>query len=181
MGMATVALALFSGAAAYAQKTESITAVAMGTSTQLGRVISVEIRIYEYSTPDDQAALLEAFQSNGSQGLSNAIDKMKSKGRIAITGTVGYDLNYVRKFQQPDGSRIIRFVTDRPIRIGEAWSASRSMDYDITLGEIIIPAAGGKNSGTILPATKVTLNKKGELEMETLQNPWQLTNIKVHN
>jgi hypothetical protein len=42
---------------------------------------------------------------------------MKSVGRIAITGTVGYDLSYIRLIPIPTG-RKIRFVTNRLIRFG---------------------------------------------------------------
>jgi hypothetical protein len=166
-------------ASAQKQKTEQISSTAMGTSQQLGRMISVDLRIFEYSTADDQKALLEAFGQNGSEGLANALDKMKSKGRIAITGTLGFDVNYIRQFKMSDGSRKIRFVTDRPILFGEAWGATRSMDYQVSIGEIIIRKAKGKSTGTLMPAAKVKLNKDKELEIETYQNPWNLTNIKV--
>lgn len=81
-----------------------IQAQAMGQSTQLGQTFSVNIIINEFSTPDDQKALLEAFNQKGSEGLVNALSKMKSKGRLAITGTLGYEVTYIRQFPQPDGT-----------------------------------------------------------------------------
>lgn len=163
-----------------AQKT--IRAIARGTSTQLGRLINVDIRISSLSAATDQGALLEAFQAGGSEGLANALEKMRAKGRIAITGTLGYDLNYIRKFTDANGNTVVRFVTDRPIRFGEAWGSTRSRDYEITLGEIVIPKADPKKAkGTLMPATRVRLNKKGEIELENFQNPWELTNIKIYN
>jgi hypothetical protein len=179
---AAMAITLFCLAASIsvsAQKPEQISATAMGTSTQLGRIINIDLRIVEYSTADDQAALLEAFKSHGSEGLVNALEKMKSKGRIAITGTLGFDVNYIREFKMEDGSRKIRFVTDRPITFGEAWGARRSMDYMITMGEINISKDKGKNTGTLMPAAKIQLDKEGELKIETYQNPWNLRSIKV--
>ena len=164
-----------------AQQKMTIRAIARGTSTQLGKLINVDIYINEFSAPEEQKALLEAFQSNGSEGLANALDKLRAKGRIALTGTVGYDLNYIRTFQMPDGSRMIRFVTDRPVRFGEVWASTRSQDYKITVGEIIIPKDQKKMKGTLLPAVWVKLDKKGELELETYQFPWELTNMKIYN
>lgn len=157
----------------------AISANAMGTSTQLGRVVMVDIRIFEFSTPEDQKALLEAFAGNGQEGLANAVEKMSSKGRIAITGTLGFDLKYIREFKMPDGSRMIRFVTDRPIRFAEAWGSTRSMDYSLALGEIIISKEKGKTKGTLMPASKLILGKDKELGIETYQNPWNLVNIKI--
>lgn len=161
------------------QKQEMIQATAMGTSTQLGQIINIDLRINEYSTADDRAVLLQVFAEKGSEGLAHALDKMKSVGRIAITGTLGYDLSFIRTFDMPDGSRKIRFVTDRPITFGEAWSMSRSMDYSLSMGEVIISPDKKKSSGMLYPAAKLTLDKDKELTIETLQNPWKLENIMV--
>ena len=184
-----VSLSLLSGIFSFAQETpkpqkskpEYIQATAEGTSTQLGRMAEVTIIINEYSTADDQKVLIEAFEEKKNEGLNHALDKMKAKGRIAITGTLGYDLNYIRQFQMPDGSRKIRFVTDRPITFGEAWSSSRSMDYSLSGGEVIFSKEKGKSSGTLLPACEFKLDKEKHLEIEALQNPWKLLNIMVRN
>src|SRR4030095_3005589 len=80
-----------------------IQAQAMGTSTQLGRSFSVTAIINELSPPEDQKVLLEVFEAKGNEGLVNTLSKMPSKGRIAITGTLGGDLAYVRQFPMPDG------------------------------------------------------------------------------
>ncbi len=179
VALATVLMIGVSTSFAQKQKTEQISATAMGTSTQLGSVVSVDIRISEYSLPDDKEVLVGAFQEKGSEGLTNALHKMRSKGRIAITGTLGFDLNYIRVFPMPDGGRKIRFVTDRPIMFGEAWSSSRSMDYSLSMGEIIISKNKKETTGTLYPAARFKLDKDGEIEIELRQNAWKLTNIKV--
>ncbi len=182
VGFAIIALTAFvflTSITASAQKKMRISATAMGTAQQLGRIITVDLWINEYSTAEDKTALLEAFKTHGSEGLANALDKMKSKGRVAITGTLGYDVNYIRQFKMPDGSTKIRFVTDRPITFGEVWGSTRSMDYQLSIGEMIISKEKGKTSGTIIPASMVKLDKEGHIEIEAYQNPWKLVNIKV--
>jgi hypothetical protein len=180
--IAAIIAAIWSITPADALGQKTIRAIARGTSTQLGRLVNVDIRINSLSAASDQGALLEAFQAGGSEGLANALEKMRAKGRIAITGTLGYDLNYIRKFANPNGDTVIRFVTDRPIRFGEAWGSTRSRDYEITIGEVVIPKADPKKAkGTLMPATRVRLNKKGEIELENFQNPWELTNMKIYN
>ena len=82
---------------------ETIDATAMGTSTQLGKNVSVKVTIYEYSTDEDRQILIDAFKKGQNQGLVNALTKMKSVGRIAITGTLGYDLSYSRLIPTPTG------------------------------------------------------------------------------
>lgn len=178
---ATLVITISGYALGQERKREYVNAVAQGTSTQLGRMVSVDLIINDHSTPDDQKVLIEAFQQKGSEGLANALHKMHSKGRIAITGTLGFDVNYIREFPMPDGSRKIRFVTDRPITFGEAWTASRSSDYNLSMGELVIAADHNKSTGTILPVARFKLDKEKELTMETFQNPWKLVNIRISN
>jgi hypothetical protein len=152
-------------------------AQAMGQSTQMGQTFGITLIIEEYSTPDDQKALLTAFGEKQNEGLVNALSKMKTKGRLSITGTLGYDVTYIRTFPMPDGSTKIRLVTNRPIRFGEAWSDSRSMDYNLSGMELIISPDKKKNSGMLAPACQFKLDKENHIELELLQNEWKLVNI----
>jgi hypothetical protein len=154
-----------------------IQAQAMGTSTQLGRMATVNLHIKELSTVEDQKALIEAFNQKKNEGLVNAISKMSSKGRMAVTGTLGYDVNYIRRFDLQDGSMKIRLVADRPLRFGEVWSDTRSSDYNLSAVEIIVSPDRKKSSGTLYPACQLKMDKNGELELELYQNPWKLVNI----
>src|SRR6476646_8493842 len=160
------------------EKYETINCTAFGQGTQLGKTFSVNIIIQEYSEPSDKQILLDAFAKGGSQGLYNAVSKMQSKGHIAITGTVGYDINYLREFPSATG-RKIRLVTNRPITIGEVWTNSRSMSYNLSILELDIPKeTGAKGKGTLLPAAELKLNKKtNEIEIEAYKNPWRLASV----
>jgi hypothetical protein len=140
-------------------------------------MFSFNLWINELSTAEDQKALLEAFNAKGNEGLVNALSKMPSKGRISITGTLGYDVNYIRQFKLPDGTTKIRLVTDRPIRFGEVWSDSRSSDYNLSGIEIMLSPDKKKSSGTLMPACQFKIDKENHLEIEAFQNPWTLTNI----
>lgn len=175
--MSLMLLISSSGSAQKLPKSIYIQAQAMGESTQLGQTFGITLIIEEFSTPDDQKALLAAFNEKKNEGLVNALSKMHTKGRMSITGTLGYDVAYIRQWAQPDGSTKYRLVTNRPITFGEAWSDSRSMDYSLSGVEIIVYADKKKNSGTLLPAVQLKLNKENHLELETLQNPWKLVNI----
>ncbi len=156
---------------------EVIDAIAMGTSTQLGQTISVKVTVYEFSTDDDRAVLVDAFKQGQNQGLVNALTKMKSVGRIAITGTIGYDLSYIRLIPTPTG-RKVRFVTNRLVRFGEHYYNTQSKEYNLTAGEIEINDSDkDKNSGVLYPAAQLIINKEGQLEFQLRQNPWKLTSI----
>jgi len=62
--------------------TETIDATALGASTQLGRNFGVRITIYEFSSPEDGDILAQAFQNDQNDGLLNALERMRSVGRI---------------------------------------------------------------------------------------------------
>jgi hypothetical protein len=169
----TVALAL----SAENRKVSTIDATAMGTSTQLGSTVNVKITIYEFSTEEDRQILIEAFKKGQNQGLVNALTKMKSVGRIAITGTIGYDLSFIRLIPTPTG-RKIRFVTNRVLRFGEAYYNTQTTAYNLTAGEIDINDADKDKSGGVLyPAAQLVINKEGQLEFQLNKNPWKLVNI----
>lgn len=161
----------------YAQEPETIQAQAMGQSTMAGRSFGVTIRIEDYSTPAEQRALIDAFKRGGHEEMMKTLSKMKSKGRIGITGDVGYQAAYIRSIPTEDG-RIIRILTDRPINFGEAYANTRSMDYDLSLIEIHLSKDKGKSTGTLIPGGRVKVNKKKQIELETYHaEPWRLVGI----
>jgi hypothetical protein len=179
-GSLLVAFLLLGGIHASSQddrKIETIDATARGTSTQLGHTVSVKITIYQFSTPEDRQVLVAAFNKGQHQGLVKALSNMKSVGRIAIPGTLGYDLSYVALIPTPTG-RKIRFATNRVIQFAEAYYNTQSTAYDLTAGEIDLNDADkNKSSGVLYPAAQLIINKKGELQFELRKNPWNLVNI----
>jgi hypothetical protein len=159
------------------RKTEIIDATARGTSTQLGKTVSIKVTINQFSTEADRQVLVDAFKKGQHQGLVEALKKMKPVGRIAITGTVGYDLPYIALIPTPTG-RKIRFAADRWIRFGEAYYNTQSKSFDLTAGEIDLNDSDKNKSGGVLyPASQLIINKQGQLQFELRQNPWNLTNI----
>jgi len=158
-------------------KVETIDATATGTSTQLGQIVNVKVTIYEYSSDEDRQILIDAFKKGQNQGLVNALTKMKSVGRIAITGTLGYDLSYIRLVPTPTG-RKIRFVTNRLLRFGEAYYNTQTTAYNLTAGEFDINDSDkNKSAGVLFPAAQLVINKEGQLEFQLNKNPWKLVNI----
>jgi hypothetical protein len=149
----------------------------MGTSTQLGKTVSVKLIISQFSTEEDRAVLVDAFKKGQNQGLVDALSKMKPVGRIAITGTVGSDVAYIR-LVRTDTGRKIRFATNRLIRFGEAYSNSRTIAYNLTVGEIDLNDSDkSKSTGSLYPASQLIINKDGQLEFQLNKNPWKLVNI----
>ena len=157
--------------------TETIDATAFGTSTQLGRNFGVKLVIYEFSSPEDRDILIQAFQKGQNEGLVNALEKMKSVGRIQIPGTIGFELSFIREIITPNG-RTIRFVTNREIAFGESYWSTQTKSFNLTAGEINLDDKDrSKSGGVLFPAAQLIVNKEGELQWELNQNAWKLTNI----
>jgi hypothetical protein len=156
---------------------ETIDATAFGTSTQLGRTFGVKLIIYEFSDPEDRDILVQAFQHGQNDGLVNALEKMKSVGRITIPGTLGFDVSFIRETITPNG-RTIRFVTNRQIAFGESYWSTQTKSFNLTAGEINLNDSDkSKSDGVLFPAAQLIVNKEGELQFELNQNAWKLTNI----
>ena len=158
-------------------KIEVIDSTATGTSTQLGTRVSIKVTIFQYSTEEDRAVLAAAFKKGQNQGLVDALGKMKAVGRIAITGTTGQELAYIRLIQTETGRRI-RFVTNRQIQFGEAYHNTQSKAYNLTAGEFNLDNSDkDKSSGVLYPAAQLIINKEGQLEFQLRKNHWNLVNI----
>lgn len=175
-GAGLLILFLLSGIGLAQSSRETYDATAFGTSTQMGRNIGIRIIIESYSTPEDQRTLLEAFSKGGNEGLVKALEHMPARGRIAVTGGLGYDVTYIRQFPSPNG-RKVRLITYRKIAFGEAFASTRSEEYSVTAVELELSDQKGKSAGTLLPACKLQVNKQNEIEIEAFQNPWRLGNI----
>jgi hypothetical protein len=179
----TVAIAVILAASAvlgFARaKYETIDAQAYGTSTQLGKTVTVRLIVYEYSTPEDRQILIESFQKGQNNGLANALEKMKAVGRITIPGTLGFDVSYIHEIKTPTG-RTIRFVTNRKIAFGEAYWSTQSQSFNLTAGEIRINNQDkSKSDGVLYPASQLTINKDGDPQWDLRMNPWKLNNVIV--
>lgn len=158
-------------------KYETIEASAMGTGTQLGKVIAVQIEIYAFSTEEDRQALIGAFEKGQNQGLVNALTKMKAVGHCSITGTLGYDVSFVRSIPTPTG-RKIRFVTNRQLRFGEVFADTQSQSFNLTGGEIDLNDTDKhKSTGVLYPAAQLAIGKDGQLQIELNQNAWKLVDV----
>jgi hypothetical protein len=162
---------------AFCQKAETIEATAMGTGTQLGQNVEVRLIISDYSTMEERQVLVDAFTKGQNEGLVNALKKMRAVGRISLTGTVGYDVSFIRMIPTPTG-RKIRFITNRQIRFGEAWTDSQSMSFDLSGGEIDVNDSDkSKSTGVLFPRAQLVIDKQGQLQIELAQNEWKLVDV----
>ena len=120
---------------------------------------------------------LQAYDKGQNQGLVNALAKMRAVGHIEITGTLGNDCAYIAMTPTPTGRKIV-FVTNRQIRIGEAWTDSQTMSFNLTAGILDLNDQDkSKSTGVLYPMAQLVLNKQGELQWDLNQNPWRLSDL----
>jgi hypothetical protein len=173
----TIALLTVGSVSAFGQKAETIEATAMGTGTQLGQNVEIRLIISDYSTMEERQILVDAFTKGQNQGLVTALQKMRAVGRISLTGTVGYDVSFIRMIPTPTG-RKLRFITNRPIRFGEAWTDSQSQSFDLSGGEIDINDSDkSKSTGVLFPRAQLVIDKQGQLQIDLAQNSWKLVDV----
>jgi len=159
------------------EKNETIEATATGTGTQLGAVVNVSLEIYQYSTEEDRQILVQAFQKGQNQGLVNTLSRMKAVGHCSITGTLGYDVSFIRMIPTPTG-RKIRFVTNRLLRFGEVYGDTQSTAFNLTGGEFDLNDQDKKKStGVLFPAAQLAIDKEGQLQIELRENAWKLVDV----
>jgi hypothetical protein len=162
-------------------KRETIQATAMGQQRAAGKMFHVTVNIESYSTPEDQKILIDAFNAGGHNLFVKTLSKMAPKGRVAITGTIGYQIAYIRSLPTENGRRI-RLVTDRPIQFNEAYNNGRSTDYDLSAIEINLNADPKDSDGSLIVAGKFKVDKDQQAVFESFgSGPWRLVNIMERN
>jgi hypothetical protein len=176
-GLLLIGLLTLGTRPAFSQKAETIEATAMGTGTQLGQNVEIRLIINDYSTMEERQVLVQAFTKGQNQGLVNALSKMRAVGHVSLTGTIGYDVSFIRLIPTPTG-RKIRFVTNRQISFAEAWTDSQSQAFNLSGGEIDINDQDkNKSTGVLFPAAQLVIDKQGQLQIDLNQNSWKLVDI----
>ena len=129
-----------------------------------------------WSTEAERAALVAVLRDKGPEALLDALQGMRSVGRIRTPDSLGYDLHYAQQTPGPDGGRRIVIATDRPIGFWEARNRPRSYDYPFTVIQLELDA-DGRGKGTLSVATKIRAYRD-VVELEDFASaPIMLTNV----
>jgi hypothetical protein len=182
--LAITAIALFGGVSGLRAQ-EPITpvpaqysATAFGQSGgTAGKSFGINVYIDQTSTNEEVGELLGVLRSKGQDGLVSELEKMKDKGRVAPTGTVGSGMKLITIRPRANGGQHIVLATNRWVSFTELINATRSRDYPI--GIVVLDVdKDGKGTGTFAPLCKVKFNKAKELEIEHYgQKPFRLANV----
>ena len=146
-------------------KRETYAVTVFGTSGAVaGKSVTGTVIVEDYSSDAEVNELADVLKTKGQNGLVSAMGKIKAKGRIALTGTVGNQVEVIRQKPGPKGRRLI-LVSDRQMSLPELWNSGRSTDYKFSIVVLDLNAEG-KGDGLVYYAVKLKFNKSGQLELE---------------
>lgn len=89
-----------------------------------------EIEIRSYTSDQEAAELAQYLVTEGPQKLWDRLVKMDN-GWMRVGQNLGYPIAVVRAFDTPEGGRVIRVATDRPIQMAEVMRGLRSGKLEI--------------------------------------------------
>ena len=161
----TIVGASLSMAAQDQPKRETYAITVFGTSGAVaGKSVTGTVIVEGYSSDAEVDELSGILKTKGQDALVSAMEKIKGKGRIALTGTVGNQVEVIRQHPGPKGRRII-LVSNRQMSLPELWNSGRSTSYKFSI--VILDVDGeGKGDGLVYYAVKLKYNKSGQLDLE---------------
>jgi hypothetical protein len=159
-------------APAQEKKRETFTATVLQTANMRlpgGGTFQITMNVDEWTSVEERRRLLTVFKEGGSEALMKELRKMKAGYIVppAIARWPSWEVDVASSIPQPDGGRIVRLFTERPIVFGEAYYNTRSRDYEFGIVELKLDA-DGKGEGATIPAAKLSLDKDGRIVIETL-------------
>jgi hypothetical protein len=135
-----------------------------------GSSANVDIRLNSYTSDAEAKTMAKALTSEGPDALLKLLENAKSRGKINITGRVGfYDFKLVRS-HKIEGGRRIYAVGDRPVGFLEAYVSNRSRDYPFGILQLDLKRnSKGKEegTGTLIYAAKIKVLGGKNIDVET--------------
>ena len=151
-------------------------AISLG-GPQPATVGRISFSIDRWTTADDDKKLQLALRDGRSKDVVEALQDLKSVGRISTPWSIGYPLQYAAQDMLPDGSRHIILMTDRPMSFAEVWDQPITVDYPVTYIELKVDKHG-KGSGKMMIASKLTQTRKLLVVEDWAVQPIQLNDVK---
>ena len=135
-----------------------------------GARANVDIYIKSYSSNEEAKRMAGLLLDGGSKSLLKGLEDLDSKGKITLTGRVGfYDLKFVRSRPIPGGRRIYA-VGDRPIGFLEAYYSNASTDYEFGILQLDLKKnkkGREEGVGSLIYAAKIKVEGGNTIDVES--------------
>jgi hypothetical protein len=154
------------------QKRETFFATVLQTANMRlpgGGTFQITMNVDEWTSVEERRRLITVFKEGGNEALMKELRKMKAGYIVppAFSRWPSWEVDVASLIPQPDGGRIVRLFTERPIAFGEAYYSTRSKDYEFGIVELKL-GPDGKGEGATIPAAKLSMSEDGQLVVETL-------------
>lgn len=135
-----------------------------------GATGNVDLYVNHYTSDEEAKTLAALLVQAGPDALLKALEKIKSKGKVTLTGQVSfYDLKIIRSHKTPTGRRIYA-VGDRPIRFLEAYAGNPSTDYPFGILQLELKTKeNGKEEGegALIYSAKIKVLDGNSIDVES--------------
>ena len=134
-----------------------------------GATTSVDLYLNGYTSDQEAKALAGVLLEGGPNALLKALEKADSKGKVSLTGRVGfYDLKLIRSRPMGEGRQVIA-VGDRPIGFLEMYHSGQSRDYEFGILMLNLKQdekGREKGEGVLIYAAQVKVLDGNKIEIE---------------
>ncbi len=135
-----------------------------------GARVNVDLFVHSYTTDAEAKSMASVLVEAGPDALLKVLEKTKSKGKITLTGRVGfYDLKLIRSHKTQEGRRIYA-VGDRPVGFLEMYVSNRSLDYPFGILQLDLKTnEKGKEEGegALIYSAKIKLLDGRSIDVES--------------
>lgn len=152
-------------------KRDTFTATVLQTANMRlpgGGTFQITMNVDQWTSPEERKRLLTVFKEGGSDALMKELRKMKAGYIVppAFSRWPSWEVDVAASIPQPDGGRVVRLFTERPIAFGEAYYNTRSKDYEFGIVELRLDAKG-EGEGATIPAAKLSMSDEGQIVIES--------------
>jgi len=135
-----------------------------------GARVNVDLFVNSYTSDAEAKTMAATLVEAGPDALLKVLEKTDSRGRITLTGRVGfYDLKLIRSHRTANGRRIYA-VGDRPVGFLEMYAGNRSLDYPFGILQLDLETKEkGKEEGvgTLIYSAKIKVLEGNSIDVES--------------
>jgi hypothetical protein len=148
---------------------ETFVANVVSFSSAAGAVTdTLTLRVERWTSEKEAQVLFGVLAQKGMEAFHKAINE-QDLGSLASEGRIGWPINMAVEDRTPEG-RFVRLILERPTLGNELSRLERSADFPFVVVEFTLDR-DGKGTGRVVPAAKLRLSPKDELEILQYQEP----------
>jgi hypothetical protein len=142
------------------------------TSSTASHVMTWPVTFYveRWTSDEDGERLNTILKEGGPDALLREFQKGRTRAGYVVSPAFSREPSWrvamATAVDTPRG-RVVRLLTDRPIQFAEAYSQSRSLDYEFAAFEFTLDRKGN-GQGIAVPAARLVQAEDGQVTVETL-------------